>query len=239
MYVANQGDNTVSVLNASRCSASEAAGCARPSATVHVGDGPTDLAIDQATDSVYVANNSGDTVSVIDGAKCNAADQTGCAATPATLTVGNGPFAIGIDSITDTIYVTDSGVMSKGSSVSVGDTVSVIDGATCNATVQSGCGQTPGTVTVGAAPFGIGVDPITDSIYVANTGPFGSTDSVLGHTVSLIDGATCNGTDQTGCGRPVATVTWGLHPSPLPSTRVRTRSTWRTTPVAVPQPACR
>ena len=114
VYVANQGDNTVSVLDASRCSASEATGCASPSATVHVGDGPTGVAIDQATDSVYVANNGGDTVSVIDGATCNAAHQTGCAGHASTLTVGNGPFAIGINPTTDTIYVTDNGAVSIG-----------------------------------------------------------------------------------------------------------------------------
>jgi YVTN family beta-propeller protein len=210
VYVANQGDNTVSVLDASRCSASVATGCASPLATVHVGDGPTGVAVDQATDSVYVANNSGDTVSVINGATCSATDQTSCAGTPATLTVGNGPFAIGIDSTTDSVYVTDAGTYSgtKGN----GDTVSVIDGATCNATVQSGCGQTPGTVTVGVVPLGIGVNPTTNSIYVANTGPLHASDSALGHTVSLIDGATCNGTHRAGCGQAAATVTVGAAP---------------------------
>jgi YVTN family beta-propeller protein len=210
VYVANQGDNTVSVLDAAHCSASVATGCAQPSATVHVGDGPTGVAVDQSTDSVYVANNSGNTVSVINGATCNATDQTSCAGTPATLTVGNGPFAIGIDSTTDSVYVTDAGTYSgtKGN----GDTVSVIDGATCNATVQSGCGQTPATVTVGVVPLGISVNPTTNSIYVANTGPLHAANSTLGHTVSLIDGATCNGTHEAGCGQAAATVTVGAAP---------------------------
>ena len=74
----------------------------------------------------------------------------------------------------------------------------MINGATCNATLQSGCDQVPGTVKVGAGPLGIGVDPTTNSIYVANTGAEGGAYSGLGHTVSLIDGATCNGTDQSG-----------------------------------------
>jgi YVTN family beta-propeller protein len=210
VYVANQGDNTLSVLDAAQCSASVATGCARPSAIVHVGDGPTGVAVDQATDSVYVANNSGNTVSVINGATCNATDQAGCAGTPAMLTVGNGPFAIGIDSTTDSVYVTDAGTYSgtKGN----GDTVSVIDGATCNATVQSGCGQTAGTVTVGVVPLGIDVNPTTNSIYVANTGPLHAPDSAFGHTVSLIDGATCNGSHQAGCGQAAATVTVGVAP---------------------------
>ena len=51
-----------------------------------------------------------------------------------------------------------------------------------------------------------------DSIYVANTGPEGGAVSALGHTVSLIDGATCDGTDQAGCGGAAATVTVGVAP---------------------------
>ena len=217
VYVANQGDNTVSVFDASRCGASDATGCASPTATVHVGNGPTGVAIDQATDSVYVANNGGDTVSVIDGATCDATHQTGCEAVPATVTVGNGPFGIGVNPTTDSIYVTDNGAVSIGTihiihAASLGDTVSVIDGATCNASQQSGCDQVPGTVKVGAGPLGIGVDPATNSIYVANTGVEGGAYSGLGHTVSLIDGATCNGMDQAGCSGTAATVAVGVAP---------------------------
>jgi YVTN family beta-propeller protein len=206
VYVANQGDNTVSVLDTSRCSASEATGCAQPTATVHVGDSPTGIAVDQATDSVYVSDNGAGTVSVIDGATCNATDQAGCGGTPATLTVGSGPSGIGIDSTTDSIYVTDAGTTSHG------DTVSVIDGATCNATVQSGCGQTPATVMVGYVPLGIGVNPTTNSIYVANTGQLSGPLSGFGNNVSLIDGVTCNGTNHAGCGQVAATVTVGSGP---------------------------
>ncbi|MHB1962118.1 MAG: Ig-like domain repeat protein, partial [Acidimicrobiales bacterium] len=93
------------------------------------------------------------TVSVIDGA-------TNAVST--TVTVGTGPFGVGVDPSTDTIYVANS---SSG-------TVSVIDGATN--TVST-------TVTVGTGPFGVGVDPSTDTIYVANESS---------NTVSVIDGAT-------------------------------------------------
>jgi DNA-binding beta-propeller fold protein YncE len=206
VYVANRVDNTVSVLDASQCNATEATGCAAPAATVHVGDGPSSIAIDQATDSVYVANNSAGTISVIDGATCNATDRAGCGGTPATITVGSGPSGIGIDSTTDSIYVTDAGTTSSG------DTVSVIDGATCNATVQSGCGQTPATVMVGPVPLGIGVNPTTNSIYVVNSGPLDGPVSGFGDNVSLIDGVTCNGTDHAGCGEVAATVTVGSGP---------------------------
>ena len=44
-----------------------------------------------------------------------------------------------------------------------GDTVSVINGATCNGTNTSGCAQIPATVTVGNAPRAVGVNPVTDT----------------------------------------------------------------------------
>src|SRR6201999_3417116 len=75
-------------------------------------------------------------------------------------------------------------------------TVSVIDGATCNAVQDSGCRQTPTTVTVGTSPQWDVVDQATDTVYVANA---------LSGSISLIDGATCNGTDTSSCGqRPPA-----------------------------------
>ena len=68
------------------------------------------------------------------------------------------------------------------------DTVSVINGATCNGAQHSGCAQTPPTVTVGAGPDAVAVDPATDTVYVANNGS-----NNQGNTVSVINGATCNG----------------------------------------------
>jgi serine/threonine-protein kinase len=57
VYVANFRDNTVSVIDAATCNVTRLTGCARPAATVHVGSAPTGVAIDQATDTVYVANS--------------------------------------------------------------------------------------------------------------------------------------------------------------------------------------
>ena len=92
----------------------------------------------------------------------------------------------------------------------LGDTVSVIDGATCNGTHHSGCGQTAPAVKVGTGPFGIAVSQATDTIYVANTGQLFA--GIFGHTVSVINGATCNGVQHTGCGQTPATITVGPAP---------------------------
>jgi len=204
LYVANQGDNTVSVINTDRCNASTTSHCHRPVATVHVGNGPVGVVVDQATHSAYVTDNGGSTVSVIDTATCDAETTSGCGQVPATVAAGDSPFGIALDPITDTVYVTDLGVSDQG------DTVSVIDGATCNALVRSGCGDTPATVTVGSGPFGIAVNPTTDTVYVANTGQLFVTAD--GHTVSVINGATCNAEVTSGCGQATATVTVGRAP---------------------------
>jgi DNA-binding beta-propeller fold protein YncE len=72
--------------------------------------------------------------------------------------------------------------------------VSVINGASCDGTDMSGCGQPPAQVTVGPAPWGIAVDPATNSIFVANNdggdGPA---------SLSVIHGATCDGANTSGC----------------------------------------
>src|SRR5271165_1249976 len=56
--------------------------------------------------------------------------------------VGNVPQAAALDSATRTLYVANGN----------DGTVSVINAATCNATVTFSCGQTPPTVQVGSGP---------------------------------------------------------------------------------------
>jgi YVTN family beta-propeller protein len=204
LYVANEGDNTVSVIDTARCNVSNASGCGRPVATVHVGNGPVGVVVDQASHTAYVTDNGASTVSVIDTATCNAEMTSGCGQVPATVAAGDNPFGIALDPVTHTVYVTDLGASDQG------DTVSVIDGDTCSALVQSGCGDAPATVTVGSGPFGIAVNPTTDTVYVANTGQLFTTAD--GHTVSVINGATCNASVTSGCGQVTATVPVGRAP---------------------------
>jgi len=86
----------------------------------------------------------------------------------------------------------------------------VLNGATCDATVHTGCGQAPAAVTVGDDPRGLAVDPVTDTVYVAN-----HAEGDFAGTVSVINGATCNGTDHTGCGQPPAQDAVGNYPSAI------------------------
>jgi YVTN family beta-propeller protein len=192
VYVANNADNTVSLLDAATCNAKHTAGCGTRSTTVKIGVAPIGDAVDQKTDTVYVVDTGDGTVSVIDGKTCNAEVTAGCGKVH-TIHVGGGPNVDAIDEQTDTIYVANSN----------DDTVSVIDGARCNSAVTSGCGDTPPVVHVGGGPDGVGVDPKTNTVYATNFND---------GTVSVIDGATCDSTVTSGCGQKPAMVTVGGSP---------------------------
>jgi YVTN family beta-propeller protein len=204
LYVADQGTNTISVIDTTGCNASTTHGCSNGMGTVHVGSKPTGVAIDPETHTLYVTDAGGNTVSVVDTSTCNAEVQSGCGQTPPEVTVGTQPFGIALDPVTDTVYVTVLGTNDEG------DTVSVIDGATCNGEVQSGCGQTPPEVTVGSGPFGIAVNSTTNTVYVADSGQLFTT--AEGHTVSVINGTTCDAVESSGCRRMPTTVTVGRAP---------------------------
>jgi len=90
IYVANvHGDNTtgangelggtVSVINTEACNGAHLAACHRTTvATLPTGEYPDGLAVDPWTHTLYVANDGDNNVSVIDTAKCDATDKTGC-----------------------------------------------------------------------------------------------------------------------------------------------------------------
>src|SRR2546426_1095765 len=129
-----------------------------------------DVGVNPSTNKIYVANHGGfggqgGAVYVIDGATNSV---TG------TIPVGGGIQGIGVNPNTNKIYVTSNGFSSPSYRFSCSSTVSVIDGATNSIT---------STIPVGNEPNGIGVNPKTNMIYVANFL------SVAG-TVSVIDGAT-------------------------------------------------
>ena len=186
----------MSVINASTCNALQASGCGINTPEVQVGYRPGTIAVDQATDTIYVVNSADNTVSVINGATCNARNTSGCSHTPPTVKVGSNPVDLSLDQATDTVYVANWG---NGK----GTTVSVIDGRTCNGQVTSGCGKIPATVTIGTAPAGVIVDEPTDTVYAGTIVPSGA------EAVWVIDGATCNGTTTAGCGQKLASVTVG------------------------------
>jgi len=197
------GPNTVSVFNGATCDATQSSGCTQVPSSVTAGLGASALAVDTFTDTVYVANFAsfaGNTVSVIDGTTCNATNTTGCTNAPQTITVGpafTSPDGVVVDQVTDTIYIAD---LQNGEG---SGTVSVINGATCDARVSFGCGQTPQSVTVGFGPAGIAFDYLNRSVVVAN---------IEDTSVSVIDAATCNAIIRFGCARAQPKVAVGRAP---------------------------
>ena len=157
-------------------------GCGQPLATIKVGGFLVAAAFNPATGTLYAASPQGD-VFVIDAAACSAVTTRGCTQPVRKVKDGLGPAALDIDVATDTVYAVNNG---SGN----GNTVSVIDGATCNGKNGSGCSQTPHTTTVGSGAFWATVDQASDTVYVANNND---------GTVSVINGALCNASVTSGC----------------------------------------
>jgi YVTN family beta-propeller protein len=177
LYVAVPADGTMAILDAGRCNARISTGCT-PVATVDVGEVPVGIAIDPVTDTVYVTRPDHAALSVIDGTACNRVMTTGCA--PATAaSLPGGVFAT-VDAATRTLYVP----------AVEGTTMGLLDIRTCNGKVHAGCGALAATVQAGEGPFTALVDPATRTVYVANE---------PARQVSILNGATCNALNLSGC----------------------------------------
>lgn len=190
VYVANGNNNngptaggdTVSVIDTRHCMAWDISSCHGPWPTFTVGNLPSSIAVDQATGTVYVTNAGDNTVTVLNGATCNATDLSGCRQ-QATVPVGLGPLGIFADDANHTVYVAN---LDFGN----GDTVSMINSATCQAGTLATCPTTPpSTVTVAQSPLAVTVDLPSHTVYVSSFAQ-----------ATVFDANTCNATVQSGCG---------------------------------------
>jgi DNA-binding beta-propeller fold protein YncE len=198
VYVTNGNSNTVSVLNGALCNATVTRGCGKPVATVKVGQFPVAAVLNPVTGTVYVASPDGN-VFVIDAARCNAHTTSGCGQPVKTVKVRPGAQALDVDVATNTVYTANNGASGNG------DTVSMIDGSTCNGHDGRGCGQVPHTVKVGSGAFWVAVDQASHTVYVANFG-----NGFNQGSVSVIDGARCNARITSGCRRIPPAVPTGI-----------------------------
>jgi DNA-binding beta-propeller fold protein YncE len=194
LYTANQDDNDVSVIAASRCDAQTTRGC-RPRVP-EVPNVSGALASDPAVHTTYVAS-SATAVAMIDDRTSNAFHTAGCAQAPPTVTVGAYPSAVADDPITHTVYVANSGAGASG-------TISVFDDRTCNATNQAGCGTVSTLNVPDGNPVGLAVNPVTDTLYAATLTNNGGPD-----LISVFNGSTCNATTTGGCGQTPANAATG------------------------------
>jgi DNA-binding beta-propeller fold protein YncE len=190
----NAGGDTVSVIDVRRCDAHDVSRCKGPWPTITVGKLPAGIAIDEQTDTVYVASVGDNSVSVFNGSTCNAVNTSGCRQTPASVPVGLQPLGLFADPANHTVYVTNIGAPATGGNPGNSTTVSMINSATCNATDLAACPTTPPpTVTVGGTPTAVTVDQDTGSVYVTTIG------KGLQNGWSVFSAATCNATEQSGC----------------------------------------
>jgi DNA-binding beta-propeller fold protein YncE len=201
------GPSLIDVYGGASCRAGHVQGCGHPPAVITVGKpgyAVAGLAVDQATNTVYATETNGalrgNQLYVINGAACDAGHSAGCGATPAATTVGLSPEGVAVDQATDTVYVAD---LRDGEG---NGAVSVVNGATCDGTDTSGCSTHPAaTVRAGFGTIGVAIDSATDKIYAT-----GDEDT----SVSIINGATCNGSHLAGCGRQTpAKVAVGVFPT--------------------------
>ena len=92
MYVTNQKDDSVIVVNANVCNGSDQAGCATlDPPEIHTGADPEILTLDPDTQTLYTANQVDNDVSVIDATRCDAQTTSGCRARVAEAPIGSEP----------------------------------------------------------------------------------------------------------------------------------------------------
>jgi DNA-binding beta-propeller fold protein YncE len=203
LYAANTNLPQIDVLNGATCHRGDLANC-NPVAAIPMPDPGANVgAIDQATHTLYASDESpSGTVAVINTATCNATDPSGCGQHPPMIKIGAFPGPPALNPVTRTVYVPFGLSASR---------VGVVNAATCNATITSGCGQAPAVVKVGQCTFTVAVSAATDTVYAPSAGSVAS-GCIGGDTVSVINGAACDGTDHSGCGHLAATARVGRQP---------------------------
>jgi DNA-binding beta-propeller fold protein YncE len=154
IYAINASSGTVAVISGGTCDAANTAGCGATPALIRVGARPEFGALNPRTHTLYVANLDSNNVSVIDLRQFNAQSVAGCPhAVVGIVPSSPYPFAVAVDIPSNTIYVTNDGA----------NTVTVINGRTCNAVIHSGCSHTAHEF-VGLRLGGITVDQRTNTV---------------------------------------------------------------------------
>jgi DNA-binding beta-propeller fold protein YncE len=188
-------DRTLSVINGTTCNATVNSSCNQPQPSTLIGNFPTDLATDEATNTVYVANNSDNTVSIVDGTHCQGSDTSGCGQSWPTFSA-NRPQALAFNPANRTLYVANG----------AGNSVWIIDTFHCNNHDTTDC-TAKAVVPVDESPVAIGVLFDTHSVFVVHRSKM---------SVSIFDGATCNATNLAGCPTsPPQAVSFAVFPDTL------------------------
>ena len=180
VFVANAG-STLTEFSSSTCNQTVTSGCGSPTPIPSNGhlDAPDALAVYGST--LYVGNTN-NTVAVYN------ATNNGYVTT-VTLPSLSHPAALAVDATNGFVYVAD------GSN----NRIEYFDASTCNATLQTGCGATPTTVSVGNTPVALTVASGAGDLYVANAGSGGGISVVSLSTHAVVKTISTNeGSNGTG-----------------------------------------
>jgi len=169
-------------------------GATNNTSAVTTGGFPIAVAVNQATNQIYVPSFSSNSVTVIDGATNNTS----------SVTAGSFPVAVAANPVTNKIYVANyfdnsvtviDGATNNTSTVVAGtnpvalavnpatNKIYVANSGSSTVTVIDGATNATSTVATGSGPRGVAVNPATNKVYVAN---------YFDNTVTVIDGATNN-----------------------------------------------
>jgi DNA-binding beta-propeller fold protein YncE len=129
VYVVNEEDSDVSVVDIARCNAVHSDGCHRSSPTMSIGFNGGAVAVDTTTDTIYGSSQGRGTVTVLDGASCTDTRSSGCRHPAPTTAVGALAAGSTLVESTGTLYVANQRA----------NTVSVIDTHACNSAHLVGC----------------------------------------------------------------------------------------------------
>ena len=136
---------------------------------------------------------------MFDGATCNSTDQSGCNQVRQRFAVPYNPGLSAADPITHTLYVpmtSEEGTLGFAA---------LVDVSACNGTVRSGCGVgSPHLVNVGSLPFQVLIDSTTRTAYILSN---------ESSSISVLNTATCNAQNQSGCPRVAPALATGINPT--------------------------
>ena len=130
VYAVYDRDDVLVAIDTDVCNGAHLAGCATlDPPTIHTGAQPAGVVLDARTQTLYVADELGDDVSVIDATRCNAQITLGCRHRPPAVALA-APGGVAVDGIEHTAYVTTAS-----------DGVALIDTRRCSARRTEGCAR--------------------------------------------------------------------------------------------------
>lgn len=184
LYGLAASGNVVSVIDTRHCRARHTSGCKQAPKTVQTGAEPRWMTFDARTRSLYVANQSDNTLQVLDATRCSGVRSAGCRKTPrAARATANSQVLPTVH----TIYQAPSVARTTTETPQADDTLSFIDTRRCNQSRRHCSARR--SIDLGYFPQ-VYVDPGSSTLYLVDT---------AADVVHLVDARRCNVSRRSGC----------------------------------------